>query len=341
MTKKSACRAMDALLVSPAPTLSTLVMEAAQMGDVDEILARLTPAQLGAIAQAALLNELRDAVGQKIQSARIDIDAERDAWLACYTSSATKRAYARGFSVLATWCQFTGHEITSLSPADADAFLMAERAKGGDNDSIRAVAFACSSFYKFAERRHSFIKNPIRGSMAMPKRSTTIAVIPSPEELAVIHTSATNDPVLAAAITVMNEVGLRIGALPGLTIRPNGSFTTASKGKAVLSFISLSPETTKVLNRLGNGRKPFAQVTVGALRLRFARLVSRLYLHGQVAARYSVHDLRHGFAERNKSRGLYWLANALGHSSVSVTQAYLKNTLGIEPRTIEGGKPQG
>jgi len=43
MAKKSASRALDALLVSPAPVLSTLVREAARMGNVDELLARLTP----------------------------------------------------------------------------------------------------------------------------------------------------------------------------------------------------------------------------------------------------------------------------------------------------------
>jgi len=33
---------------------------------------------------------------------------------------------------------------------------------------------------------------------------------------------------------------------------------------------------------------------------------------------------------------LMWLAKALGHSSVSVTQTYLKNILGIDPMAIEG-----
>jgi len=337
MAKKSTQRAINALLVSPAPTLSTLVMEAAQLGNVDELLARLTPAQLGAIAQAALFNELRDAVGQKIQAARIDVEVEQEDWLACFSSEATKRAYARGFATLLAWCRFTGRDVASLTPADADTFLMTERAKGGDNDSVRAVAFACSSFYKFAERRHSFIKNPIRGSRAIPKRSTSMALIPSHEELIVIHTAAAGDPGLAAAITVMNEVGLRVGALPGLIVRPDGSFTTVSKGKTVLSFIPLSLETVKMLSRLGRGRQPFAQETVGALRLRFVRLIARLHADGQVAARYSVHDLRHGFAERNKRRGLYWLAKALGHSSVGVTEGYLRNSLGVDPRESEAG----
>jgi len=179
--------------------------------------------------------------------------------------------------------------------------------------------------------------NPFRGSRAIPKRTTSLAEIPCPEELRVLQAAASGDPIIAAAITVMTEVGLRVGALPGLIVRPDGSFTTVSKGKVVLSFIPFSLSTVKLLNALGCGRQPFSRVTVGAIRLRFVRLVARLYKEGRLAARYSVHDLRHNFAEQNKSRGLYWLARALGRSTVGVTEGYLKNSLGVDPREIKSG----
>jgi len=325
-----------AIFGQPAPALSALVREAAALGSVDDVLARLTPEQLGALGRAALADELRAALGQKIRAARVNIDDERAAWLACYSSRHTVRAYSHGFAALVEWCRFAGLDIATLSPADADAFLMAQRGRGGDSDSVRSVAFACSSFYRFAERRHAFIKNPFRGSRVTPKQSPPVAVIPTPDELATIRAALSGDAVLAAAFAVMVDVGLRIGALPGLTVRPDGTFTTTTKGKTFNSFLPLSPETLSLLSGLNRGREPFAGETEGALRMRFSRIVSRLCDAGKVSARFSVHDLRHAFAERNKGRGLYWLARALGHASVAVTEKYLRNTLGVDPRTIEG-----
>jgi len=324
------------VLAGPAPALSALVREAAALGSVEDVLSRLTPEQIGALGRAALADELRAAVGQKIRAARVDLDGERAAWLACYTSAATVRAYSRAMDALVRWCGFRGVDVVTLTAADADAFILETRAAGGDADSVRAVVFACSSFFRFAERRHSFVKNPFRGSRATPKRTSPRAVIPAPGEIETILQAAGDDPVLFAAVRVMSEAGLRVGGLPGLTVRPDGSFTTESKGKPVLSFMPLELGTVRILSGIGRGRQPFAGETAGSLRMRFARLVLRLHKAGKVSAPYSVHDLRHAFAERNKDKGLYWLARAMGHASVSITETYLRNALGIDPRTIEG-----
>ena len=50
----------------------------------------------------------------------------------------------------------------------------------------------------------------------------------------------------------------------------------------------------------------------------------------KLGAVYSWHDLRHAFAERNAGRGLVWLRDRLGHSSVSVTERYLRNVLSVD-----------
>ena len=41
-------------------------------------------------------------------------------------------------------------------------------------------------------------------------------------------------------------------------------------------------------------------------------------------------DLRHAFAQRNAGRGLVWLRDRLGHASISVTERYLRNVLGVD-----------
>ncbi len=38
----------------------------------------------------------------------------------------------------------------------------------------------------------------------------------------------------------------------------------------------------------------------------------------------------HAFAEKSAGRGLVWLRDRLGHSSVAVTERYLRNVLGVD-----------
>jgi len=85
------------------------------------------------------------------------------------------------------------------------------------------------------------------------------------------------------------------------------------------------------------GNRPFSKYQgrkIEALKSRFSRLVSMLHESGRIDARYSFHDLRHAFAETHKTKGLFWLKNALGHSSVSVTEGYLRNVLKTDPKSF-------
>jgi integrase len=56
---------------------------------------------------------------------------------------------------------------------------------------------------------------------------------------------------------------------------------------------------------------------------------------GEIAAVNSLHDLRHAFAQRNAGRGLVWLRERLGHSSVSVTERYLRDVLRVDTEKMQ------
>jgi integrase len=55
--------------------------------------------------------------------------------------------------------------------------------------------------------------------------------------------------------------------------------------------------------------------------------VEKLYGQGRLRERYSVHDLRHAFAVRlyQATGDVYRVEKALGHSSVAVTEGYLRS----------------
>jgi integrase len=74
-------------------------------------------------------------------------------------------------------------------------------------------------------------------------------------------------------------------------------------------------------------RHPFAEFTAQKLIARLSYLVEQLHKAGKLAARYSCHDLRHGFAVRiyRTTRDIYAVSRALGHANIGVTETYLSS----------------
>jgi integrase len=238
---------------------------------------------------------------------------------------------------------------SDITPRLADDFIRDLRAMTGrDADTVRLTVAACSSFFSFLERRFAEIKNPFRGSRARPASTWIEAVIPSAAELRFLKVEA--EPILAAALAVAIETGIRVGGLPGLTVREDGTWYTTSKGKRVQGAEPLSAGTLKALRTAGGDpRRPFdpdayvrdqarpgdakgspAELEIAWLKMRLARLCARLMGEGKLAAVYSWHDLRHAYAQRHAARGLVWLRDRLGHVSISVTERYLRNVLGVD-----------
>jgi integrase len=208
---------------------------------------------------------------------------------------------------------------------------------------------ACSSFFSFLERRFDEIRNPFPGSRARPASTWTEAVIPTARELKVLRAAA--GPALAAALAVAIETGLRVGGLPGLTVREDATWHTVSKAHRLQSAEPLSADVCKALKAAQlDPRRPFApesfhrglcrmegatkrsaeQLLIAWLKTRLARLCAQLMLAEKLSAVFSWHDFRHEFAQRNAGRGLVWLRHRLGHSSVSVTEHYLRNVLHVD-----------
>ena len=174
-----------------------------------------------------------------------------------------------------------------------------------------------------------------------------MAVIPTTEELAILTAEAR--PVLAAALAVIAETGLRVGGLPSLSIREEGRYWTISKGHRIVGSDPISKKTKKYIHAAGLApRHPFSLASlsrigwklkdgskttskeglvIARLQMMMQRLCQRLVAEGKIQAVYSFHDLRHAFAEANAPKGLRWLQRRLGHAGIAVTEKYLRNTL--------------
>lgn len=323
---------------------------AAAMPELDD----LSPEQVDTIMRSVIFGELTAEARRRIVAARIDWTAETGAFISDKESPHTRAAYRRALATLKQWLDRKNLRITDLSPRLADDFirdLRAARRENGeamDADSVRLVVAVCSAFCTFLEHRNDDVRNPFRGTRARPIATWTVAEIPSEKETHLII--AATDPITRAALLVVCETGLRVGGLPGLVIKENGTWWTLTKGK---HFQSLEPLTAGALHALkaarlhprtpfGPGHFPIieshrrakgpatANQVVQRLKMRLSRTESELVASRKISAAYSWQDFRHAYASINAHKGITWLAAHLGHSSIAITERYLRNVLALD-----------
>jgi len=311
------------------------------------------------IMRLAVVDELKDQVRRRVAAERLDWKVQRAIFISDKSSARTRAVYERSLALLDDWMR--AHKLTpsDLTPGEADDFIRELRDHQGldgrvlDADSVRLVISVASSFLTFLERRDATLKNPFRGTKARPHSTWPVATIPTKEELIVLICEA--HPVLAAALAVAAETGLRVGALPALSIREEGRYWTISKGKQVVGADPLSKEAKRMihiarldprqpfslasLSRVGWKWKDQAQTSmeglvVARLQMKLQRLCQQLVAEGRIKAVYSFHDLRHAYAEAKSGEGLRWLQRRLGHASIAITEKYLRNTLALDTETL-------
>ncbi len=294
-------------------------------------LENLSQDQLYAIARAAVVDELKADFRRRVMAERVNWAAETDAFLSDCRSPKTADAYRRALLRLASWLQHKSLTHADLVPRLADDFIRDQRAGRGDADTHRLTISACSAFYTFLERRYDEVRNPFRGTRARPPATWPTATIPSTSEIELMIKESPGP--LGAAIRIMAETGLRVGALIPLTIRQDGSFHTNTKGKRFESPDPMPARALDAIRKAGlDSRRPFADLPgtspVVWLKVNLIRLAKRLHKQGLLQAPFSAHDLRHYYAECNKACGMHWLQSRLGHASLAITERYLRNTLG-------------
>jgi site-specific recombinase XerD len=318
----------------------------------------LSPDQVDTVMRAVVFGELTAEARRRIIATRISWDNEVHAFIATKISPHTQAAYLRALSMLRKWLDVKNLRFTELSSRAADAFiqdLRAARRENGqvlDADSIRLTIAVCSTFYTFLERRFDEIRSPFRGTRARPIATWPVAEFPSEKEINTIVSTA--DPITRAALLIVTETGLRIGGLPGLAIRKDGSWWTTTQGKRFYGLERLTSSTLKAIKAAAlNASHPFAPATfpqiparrraqgpltenqvIQRLKQRIDRTERELFAQGRIAALYSWQDFRHAYAAKNADNGITWLATHLGHSSIAITERYLRNVLAIDTRKL-------
>jgi site-specific recombinase XerD len=287
-------------------------------------LADLNAEQLEQIARLVITQRLSDEMNKAVNLAGIDYKALKEKFLnnAGRTESPhTRTAYRAGIDRLDAWAAAQGINPLELTTEQADEFI--NSLKGKAAASVRLDAAAVSSFFTKLHRWHKSIENPFRGSNARPpKRASEKIEAPDGADVKTILSELPAYEKAAAAVMALR--GLRVGALNSLSI--NGArFTAHSKGKDITG--TMPAAAIDAVKAAGLPlRCAFSKHKTNTLQKRVERAVKKLHKDGKIDAAYSCHDLRHYFAitEYRKNKDIHKLCKLLGHSSIQITETYLK-----------------
>lgn len=288
----------------------------------------LTKEQYEQVAKAAFFSAMVDEEKEALRIDSINYEDEKNMFLKMCgktQSKHTRKQYKNAIAKLEKYTEKNSIGILHIKPSHADDFCMSLRNNDYATKTINTIISSVSSFFSFLERRYTFLRNPFRGTKTRPAvRNKKKTEVPTKKELDVILNAIKSD-MLACATIFMIETGVRVGSLSSIEIK-NGKYFAHSKGRDIKGSINI-----KIMNAVKKYKldtsKPFENINTEVIRVMFYRITKNLFTQKKTAAPYSVHDLRHYFAVREykKDKDIYALKEKLNHSSIAITELYLKS----------------
>ncbi|WP_344080176.1 tyrosine-type recombinase/integrase [Luedemannella helvata] len=291
----------------------------------------------------------RTAAGAPVAADPLDVT---EAWLANRRLSAhTRDAYRRDVTAWLSWCAERGLDPLAATFVHVNAYAReldaTVDARTGRTLSAATVArklSGLSSWYAFLVRLAAIRANPVDGAdrpRVSRDHSATVGLRPEEVDALLAAATAATGPLAArnlAVVTVLADLGLRVGELVGLDVTDLG----AERGHRSLRFTgkggvarrrALSPACVAALDAYlaerGDPDDGPLFVTASGARLdRHAvfRLVRHLARDAGVQswARLSPHSLRHAFATTARQEGvpLEDVQDAMGHADPRTTRRY-------------------
>ena len=281
--------------------------------------------RLNKIGQAVVFDELKGEMKSKVGLYRIKYEEEKAKYLGrfCYYTALN---YVMALNCMEEYVRKINISPLELTFQQADDFVIGI-IKDKSPGTVRLIVAGCSSFFTWLERRYDVIRNPFRGCRERPKKRN-IRALGLPEEWEIDKVIKSSTGALSPALMMLRDCGLRVGALPGLTVR-DGRYTTWSKGKQISGEMSI--EALKMMRKKKlNLNKPFGNYTDRKIKCDIQYQITRLVNKGKIKTRFSPHDCRHLYAIKKykETKDMMKVRDLLGHSSVSMTELYLRG-LGI------------
>jgi integrase/recombinase XerD len=271
-----------------------------------------------------------------------------EAWLANRRlSEHTRAAYRRDVASWLTWC--TTHHVDPLHATflDVNAYARELEARPLAPASVARKLSGVSSWYDFLVKLQAVATNPVGGADRPHldrDHSATLGLTPT-EVDALLAAAARAGARHRAIITMLADLGLRVGELVGLDLSDVGHDRghrtvrfTGKGGKARRR--ALTPGVAAALDdwlrERGLQPGPLFATATGARVDRHAvfRLVRRLAADAGIAeaGRLSPHSLRHAFATTARAEGvpLEDVQDAMGHADPRTTRRYDRDRFNLD-----------
>lgn len=302
------------------------------------------PEAVKRIIEATVIDELKQDIHKKKVAAKLPYYPMVKNFIDTIDSEYTKKAYTKA---LHDYYHFYNPDGTTeqrnplLSNKTDFANFINVYLEDKSPSTIRLKAAAISAFYQYLLPYSDYELENITKDIRLPKKKAV-----NKNKFYMRNTSLDNDslryiandiekieravkdPVFMCIIFIMACRGLRCGSFEHITIKDN-NFTTISKGKQISGTLpGICIDAIKTCNF---NYKEFNQWTENRVKCLFKYYTTKLYKAGTIAYPYSCHDLRHFYAinEYNKLKDIYKLSKLLDHTSISVTERYLKG-LGVK-----------
>lgn len=277
-----------------------------------------------------------------------------ESWLANRRlSEHTRAAYRRDVASWLTWCGARELEPLRASFLDVNAYARELEARGLAPSTVARKLSGLSSWYDFLVKLQAVALNPVAGAdRPYVNRDFSATVGLSPDEVGLMlkkaeksggseasaaRSGSRNEARDRAVITLLADLGLRVGEVVGLDLADLGW----ERGHRTIRFVgkgnkqrrrALTPSAGEAVDGYlgvrGTEDGPLFLTSRGNRLDRHAvfRLVRRLALQAGLseADRLSPHSLRHAFATTARSEGvpLEDVQDAMGHADPRTTRRY-------------------
>lgn len=263
-----------------------------------------------------------------------------EAWLANRRlSEHTRSAYRRDVQGWLAWCAERSVEPLRASFLEVNAYARGLEARKLAPATVARKLSGLSSWYDFLVKLRAVDGNPVGGAdrpYVSRDHSATIGLTPQ-EVDALLAAARRAGARHRAVVTLLADLGLRVGELVGLDLTDVGW----ERGHRTVRFVGkggrprrrvLTVEAAAALDDYlvlrGDGDGPLLVTSTGARIDRHAvfRLIRRLAREAGIpsADQLSPHSLRHAFATAARSEGvpLEDVQDAMGHADPRTTRRY-------------------
>jgi integrase/recombinase XerD len=262
-------------------------------------------------------------------------------------SEHTRAAYRRDVAVWLAWCAERGADPLRVSFLDVNAYARGLESQNLAPATVARKLSGLSSWYDFLVKVRAIDANPVAGAdrpYVSRDHSATLGL--SPEEVDALLERAREAGLRQHAVmTILADLGLRVGELVGLDLADLGW----ERGHRTVRFVgkggkqrrrALTPGASAALDAYlavrGDEDGPMFLTSTGGRLDRHAvfRLMRRLAVEAGIpeADRLSPHSLRHAFATTARAEGipLEDVQDAMGHADPRTTRRYDRDRMNLD-----------